>query len=134
MTASIRRRSRPASESASSHCRRDHPAAEGFSLDRWLTFPHILISGRGDTRSALDDQLALVLAVLPAVAVEAIAGADPDVHGEDGLDRHVDVPEAEGALLDEPEETGPARAPLQVVLRAAEVVDAPSADPSNDPV
>ena len=38
--------------------RKDHPAAAGFSLDRWLEFPHILVSGRGDTRSGLDDQLA----------------------------------------------------------------------------
>lgn len=38
--------------------RRDHPAAADFSLDRWLAFPHVLISGRGDTRSPLDDQLA----------------------------------------------------------------------------
>ena len=38
--------------------RKDHPAAAGFVLDRWLAFPHILVSGRGDTRSPLDDQLA----------------------------------------------------------------------------
>ncbi|MGB3814341.1 MAG: LysR family transcriptional regulator [Shinella sp.] len=38
--------------------RQDHPAAlAGFSLDRWLDFPHILVSGRGDTRSGFDDQL-----------------------------------------------------------------------------
>lgn len=38
--------------------RKDHPAAAGFTLDRWLAFPHILVSGRGDTRSGFDDQLA----------------------------------------------------------------------------
>lgn len=38
--------------------RKDHPAAAGFSLERWLDFPHILVSGRGETRSGLDDQLA----------------------------------------------------------------------------
>ena len=38
--------------------RRGHPAAEDFSLDRWLAYPHVLVSGRGDTRSGLDDQLA----------------------------------------------------------------------------
>ena len=38
--------------------RRNHPAAACFTLDRWLAYPHILISGRGDTRSGFDDQLA----------------------------------------------------------------------------
>jgi DNA-binding transcriptional LysR family regulator len=38
--------------------RRDHPAAAGFSLERWLDYPHIIVSGRGETRSGLDDQLA----------------------------------------------------------------------------
>lgn len=38
--------------------RKDHPAAADFSLDAWLAYPHILVSGRGDTRSGFDDQLA----------------------------------------------------------------------------
>ncbi|UNK39498.1 LysR family transcriptional regulator [Shinella sp. H4-D48] len=38
--------------------RRDHPAATDFTLERWLAYPHVLVSGRGDTRSGLDDQLA----------------------------------------------------------------------------
>ncbi len=38
--------------------RKDHPAAQRFTLDRWLAFPHILVSGRGDTRTPFDDQLA----------------------------------------------------------------------------
>ena len=38
--------------------RKDHPAAQNFTLDRWLAFPHILVSGRGDTRTPFDDQLA----------------------------------------------------------------------------
>ena len=38
--------------------RKGHPAASGFSLDAWLAYPHILVSGRGDTRSGFDDQLA----------------------------------------------------------------------------
>lgn len=38
--------------------RRNHPAATGFDLDRWLTFPHIVVSGRGQTRSDVDDALA----------------------------------------------------------------------------
>jgi DNA-binding transcriptional LysR family regulator len=38
--------------------RRDHPAAAGFDLERWLAYPHMLVSGRGETlwrarRSAL---------------------------------------------------------------------------------
>jgi DNA-binding transcriptional LysR family regulator len=40
--------------------RKDHPAAAGFTLDRWLAFPHVLVSGRGDTRSGLDDALAVL--------------------------------------------------------------------------
>ncbi|WP_411037098.1 LysR family transcriptional regulator [Shinella sp. BYT-45] len=60
----------PAVEEAAFHCetllhehyviamRKGHPAAAAFSLDRWLEFPHILVSGRGDVRSPLDDQLA----------------------------------------------------------------------------
>jgi DNA-binding transcriptional LysR family regulator len=38
--------------------RKGHPAAAGFTLDHWLAHPHILVSGRGDTRTPLDDQLA----------------------------------------------------------------------------
>lgn len=36
-----------------------HPAARGFNLDRWLRYPHIVVSSRGDVRGALDDTLAL---------------------------------------------------------------------------
>ncbi|GAA5543461.1 MULTISPECIES: LysR substrate-binding domain-containing protein [Brucella] len=38
--------------------RRDHPAARGFTLDHWLAYPHILVSGRGDTNSPADKILA----------------------------------------------------------------------------
>lgn len=38
--------------------RKGHPAVEGFCLDRWLAYPHVLVSGRGDARSDLDDRLA----------------------------------------------------------------------------
>ncbi len=38
--------------------RAGHPAAEGFDLDRWLSWPHMLVSGRGETRGALDQALA----------------------------------------------------------------------------
>lgn len=38
--------------------RADHPAARAFSLARWLAYPHILVSGRGDSRGAVDDALA----------------------------------------------------------------------------
>jgi DNA-binding transcriptional LysR family regulator len=37
--------------------RKDHPAAKDFNLDTWLEYPHIVVSGRGDTRGALDDVL-----------------------------------------------------------------------------
>lgn len=38
--------------------RKDHPAAHHVTLENWLAFPHILVSGRGDTRTPFDDQLA----------------------------------------------------------------------------
>ncbi|MGT2494673.1 LysR substrate-binding domain-containing protein [Cupriavidus basilensis] len=38
--------------------RAGHPAAAGFSLARWLDFPHVLVSGRGESRTPLDDALA----------------------------------------------------------------------------
>jgi DNA-binding transcriptional LysR family regulator len=38
--------------------RRDHPAAKNFDLDNWLAYPHVLVSGRGQTRGALDEALA----------------------------------------------------------------------------
>jgi DNA-binding transcriptional LysR family regulator len=34
-----------------------HPAIEGFDLDQWLAWPHVLVSGRGETRSPLDGEL-----------------------------------------------------------------------------
>lgn len=37
--------------------RRGHPAAEGFDLDHWLAWPHVLVSGTGQTRGALDAAL-----------------------------------------------------------------------------
>lgn len=40
--------------------RRDHPAAERFDLDRWLAFPHVVVSARGARRTPFDDQLALL--------------------------------------------------------------------------
>lgn len=38
--------------------RAGHPAAADFNLDRWLSCPHVLVSGRGETRGALDQALA----------------------------------------------------------------------------
>ncbi len=38
--------------------RKDHPAAGGFNLEKWLAFPHVLVSGRGHTKGDLDDALA----------------------------------------------------------------------------
>lgn len=35
-----------------------HPAADGFDLEAWLAYPHILVSGRGDTRTPIDAELA----------------------------------------------------------------------------
>jgi DNA-binding transcriptional LysR family regulator len=38
--------------------RRDHPAAQDFDLEQWLAWPHVLVSGTGQTRGALDAALA----------------------------------------------------------------------------
>jgi DNA-binding transcriptional LysR family regulator len=35
-----------------------HPAISGFDLDRWLAYPHIVVSSRGEARSPLDAELA----------------------------------------------------------------------------
>lgn len=35
-----------------------HPAIPGFDLERWLAWPHILVSGRSEARSLLDADLA----------------------------------------------------------------------------
>jgi len=37
--------------------RRDHPAAADFNRDKWLEFPHIVVSGRGEHRTPLDADL-----------------------------------------------------------------------------
>jgi DNA-binding transcriptional LysR family regulator len=38
--------------------RENHPVAANLNLETWLNYPHILVSGRGDTRTAFDDDLA----------------------------------------------------------------------------
>lgn len=38
--------------------RTGHPAAASFDLAAWLSYPHILVSGRGDTRTPIDAELA----------------------------------------------------------------------------
>lgn len=40
--------------------RKGHPAAHGFNLAQWLTYPHVLVSGHGDTTSPLDAALRLL--------------------------------------------------------------------------
>ena len=37
--------------------RAGHPAAEEFGLEPWLAFPHIIVSGRSDTRTPVDTEL-----------------------------------------------------------------------------
>jgi DNA-binding transcriptional LysR family regulator len=37
--------------------RAGHPAAEAFSLEAWLAYPHIIVSGRRDTRTPIDSEL-----------------------------------------------------------------------------
>ena len=36
--------------------RAGHPAAEAFSLEAWLAYPHVIVSGRGDIRTAVDTE------------------------------------------------------------------------------
>lgn len=38
--------------------RRDHPARRRFDLERWLAHPHVVVSGRGQSGSPLDGELA----------------------------------------------------------------------------
>lgn len=38
--------------------RRDHPAAKDFDLDRWLDYPHVLVSWTGEASGDLDEALA----------------------------------------------------------------------------
>ena len=40
--------------------RRDHPAADAFDLDRWLAFPHVIVSGHGDRQGSVDAALARI--------------------------------------------------------------------------
>lgn len=37
--------------------RKGHPAAHQFNLTQWLNYPHVLVSGHGDTSSPLDARL-----------------------------------------------------------------------------
>jgi DNA-binding transcriptional LysR family regulator len=37
--------------------RKGHPAARKFDLAKWLAWPHVMVSGRGDSRGAVDEQL-----------------------------------------------------------------------------
>lgn len=52
--------------------RSDHPAAAAFDLDAWLAWPHVIVSGRGEGRTPVDDRLRLmgrarrVVAVVPS--------------------------------------------------------------------
>ncbi len=38
--------------------RQEHPAAAAFDLEQWLAYPHVLVSGRGEAKGALDETLA----------------------------------------------------------------------------
>jgi DNA-binding transcriptional LysR family regulator len=40
--------------------RRGHPLAGNVTLERWLEFPHVVVSAKGARRTPLDDQLALL--------------------------------------------------------------------------
>lgn len=90
--------------------REDHPATQGFTLETWLSFPHIVVSGRGEARTALDSALAargltrrigVVVPtfgmVVPLLRCTAMIGLVPEklVHRVSGLsvrEPPVDVP------------------------------------------
>lgn len=40
--------------------RRNHPAVADFGLERWLDYPHLLVSGQGESRGPIDSVLARV--------------------------------------------------------------------------
>ncbi len=40
--------------------RHDHPAAAAFDLDAWLAWPHIVVSGRGEARTSVDNALVAI--------------------------------------------------------------------------
>jgi DNA-binding transcriptional LysR family regulator len=40
--------------------RKGHPAAAAFDIAAWLASPHVVVSGRGDLRTPLDSQLAVM--------------------------------------------------------------------------
>lgn len=64
--------------------RRGHPAAAAFDLNRWLAFPHILVSGRGEVRGALDEALAgLGRARRVGIVVPSFLMVPPLVEGSD---------------------------------------------------
>jgi DNA-binding transcriptional LysR family regulator len=37
--------------------RKGHPAAKNFNLDTWLAWPHVVVSGRGEVQSSVDQIL-----------------------------------------------------------------------------
>ncbi|SPU54805.1 Nodulation protein D 2 [Brevundimonas vesicularis] len=40
--------------------RRDHPLASELTMDRWLAYPHLVVSAKGARRTPLDDQLTVM--------------------------------------------------------------------------
>ncbi|MBD3847924.1 LysR family transcriptional regulator [Bosea sp. SSUT16] len=85
--------------------RRGHPAAAGFDLEGWLAHPHVLVSGRGDTKGPLDEALARIgrerhvgmvvpnfTMVLPLVAGSDMIGLLPSRCLQDGDDAFVTFP------------------------------------------
>lgn len=65
--------------------RRGHPAAAAFDLESWLAFPHVVVSGRGDRRTPLDDVLLglgrqrRIGIVVPSFIMAAPIAADSDL-------------------------------------------------------
>jgi DNA-binding transcriptional LysR family regulator len=86
--------------------RPDHPAAASFDLDRWLDYPHVLVSGQGATRGPLDDALEAhglartIGAVVPSFAIvpSLLAGSDLIAL----LPRRALPPEPHGLVVFEP--------------------------------
>jgi len=64
--------------------RRGHPAGDGFDLDRWLAWPHVVVSSQGETRGDLDEALGrLGRSRRVGVAVPSFAMAPPILAASD---------------------------------------------------
>ena len=87
--------------------REGHPAADGFDLTKWLAWPHVMVSGRGETRGPVDDQLqALGLSRRVGVVLPSFLMVPPLLRRSDMIallpSRCVSAGQREGLVVFEP--------------------------------